>query len=682
MSGWVRRNGFGKVAVMAGVTTVAVMAGLINPVAAQADPTAGANGQQWTAGHDQGLRYPDVNVQWDVPITMSDGTVLKANVYRPADAARNPVATKTPVIVNMTPYTKLVSAVADAALSNPVLGPLVDQLAGMINLSGTPIDGINDFAGTIRGGFARTFSVDQKLVRSGYTQVVVDVRGTGFSQGVWDVFREREQKDTVEVINWAAAQGWSDGNVGMSGVSYSGINQIQAANKNPEPLKAIFPVEPGGDLIRDIVAPGGALGVGFLPAWLALVNGLKFVPDVQSMLNGTFDWKWLSDRLTDPAVFAPQLLDALLSPTIESIPPRTMNLLDNASAERVGWRDLAENIEVPTMLYGGWFDLFTNSEWRMYNKIPLSGGKKQLIMGPTYHITGGAGFGDPGSPPRLDVLQKAWFDKWLKGIDNGIENYGPATLYQLGNGWTTASDFPRPGMNYQRMYLSDRSSGTAPHAVRDGSLSTEPSPSRGRMTVAPGLATLCSRDAAQQTAGLVGIFPFCADDARISESTALAFTSAPVQVPTTISGPVNLHLNTVMDATDGYWTATLNDVAPDGTSTVLTSGQVMASLRALDAEKTGYAPNGDVVDPVNTLTLETRQAVQPGKAVQLDVGLLATDALIKPGHRLRVDVFAMNFPKGLPLRPLLNESELKPEHIQLDPNAPSFLSIPVSIPAP
>ena len=682
MAGWVQRSGFGKVAVMASVTTVALMAGLINPVAAQADPTAGANGQQWTAGHDRDLRYPDVNVQWDVPITMSDGTVLKANVYRPADAGRNPVATKTPVIVNMTPYTKLVSAVADAALSNPVLGPLATQLAGMINLSGTPIDGINELAGTIRGGFARTFSVDQNLVRSGYTQVVVDVRGTGFSQGVWDVFREREQKDTVEVINWAAAQGWSDGNVGMSGVSYSGINQIQAANKNPEPLKAIFPVEPGGDLIRDIVAPGGALGVGFLPAWLALVNGLKFVPDVQSMLNGTFDWKWLSDRLTDPAVFAPQLLDALLSPTIESVPPRTMNLLDSSSAERVGWRDLAENIEVPTMLYGGWFDLFTNSEWRMYNKIPLPAGKKQLIMGPTYHITGGSGFGDPGSPPRLDVLQKAWFDKWLKGIDNGIENYGPATLYQLGNGWTTASDFPRPGMNYQRMYLSDRSSGTAPHAVRDGSLSTEPTPSRGRMTIAPGLATLCSRDAAQQTAGLVGIFPFCAEDARISESTALAFTSAPVQTPTTISGPVNLHLNTVMDATDGYWTATLNDVAPDGTSTVLTSGQVMASLRALDAEKTGYAPNGDVVDPINTLTLETRQPVQPGKAVQLDVGLLATDALIKPGHRLRVDVFAMNFPKGLPLRPLLNESELKPEHIQLDPNAPSFLSIPVSIPAP
>jgi putative CocE/NonD family hydrolase len=299
-------------------------------------------------------------------------------------------------------------------------------------------------------------------------------------------------------------------------------------------------------------------------------------------------------------------------------------------------------------------------------------------MGPTYHITPGTGFGEPGYPPRLDVLQKAWFDKWLKGIDNGIENYGPATLYQQGNGWTTATDFPRPGMNYQRMYLSDRSSGTAPHAVRDGSLSTAPSQSRGRLTVSPGLATLCSRDAAQQTAGLLGVFPFCADDARISESSALTFTSAPVSLPTAISGPVNLHLNTVMDATDGYWAATLNDVAPDGTSTVLTSGQVMASLRALDEDQTGYAPGGDVVDPINTLTLDTRQPVTPGKAVQLDVGLLATDALIKPGHRLRVDVFALNVPKGLPLRPLLNESELKPEHIQLDPDAPSFLSIPVS----
>ncbi|MCZ4549591.1 CocE/NonD family hydrolase [Gordonia rubripertincta] len=666
------------VGIVAGAMSLALTAGLINPVAAVADPSGGADGKRWIAEHDTNLQYPGTHVQWDVPITMSDGTVLKANIYRPADAAGRPVDTKTPVILNMTPYTKLVSAVAEAALSNPVLGPLAIQLADLLNFSGTPIDGLADLIQALKGGGVQAFSVDSKLVRSGYTQVVVDVRGTGFSQGVWDVFRAREQQDTLEVIDWAAKQKWSDGKLGMSGISYSAINQIHAANKNPEALKAIFPVEPGGDLIRDIVAPGGALGFGFLPLWLTLVNGLKFVPDVGSMLDGTFDWKWLSSRLSDPAVFAPQLLDALTAPSIGELPPRTMNLLDESSAERTGWQDYAQNIKVPTMIYGGWHDLFTNSEWRMFDNIPLPGGKKQLIMGPTYHINPGTRFGEPGYPPRLDVLQQAWFDKWLKGIDNGIENYGPATLYQQGNGWITAPDFPQPGMENQRLYLSDRASGTAPHAVRDGSLSATPSASRGRMTIAPGLTTLCSRDAAQQTAGIVGVFSFCADDARIAETNALTFTTPPVTEATTVSGPVNLHLNTVMDATDGYWTATLNDVAPDGTSTVLTSGQLMASLRALDQEKTGYSPNGDVIDPVNSLTLETRQPVVPGQPVQLDVGLLATDALIKPGHRLRIDVFAMNFPKGLPLRPLLNESELKPEHIQLDPNAPSYINVPVS----
>ncbi len=70
----------------------------------------------------------------------------------------------------------------------------------------------------------------------------------------------------------------------------------------------------------------------------------------------------------------------------------------------------------------------------------------------------------------------------------------------------------------------------------------------------------------------------------------------------------------------------------------------------------------------------------PGRPVSIDIGLLPTEAIVKPGHRLRVDVFAMNFPRGLPLRPLLNESGLKPQHIQLDPSRPSFVNLPLSTP--
>lgn len=669
-------------AIVGALLSLAMVIGVAPAGATTLGVTGGAPAKRWAASHDGPHPYPGVAITWDVPIRMSDGTVLRANIYRPADKSGRAVGTKTPTVVNMMPYTKLITAVAAEVTQHPVLGPFLQQLVTAIGQVATPIKGLVDITqltNTMRDGGARNFAVDYDLVRSGYTQIVVDVRGTGFSQGTWDVFQSREQADSVEVINWAARQRWSTGKVGMSGVSYSAINQIQAANKNPAALKAIFPVEAGGDLIRDIVAPGGALGVGFLPMWLTLVNTTKMVPNVGSMLNGTFDWKWLADRIADPFTFYPQLFAALLTPDIKSVPPNLKALLENGSEPRRSWQDNAGKITTPTFLYGGWFDLFTNSEVRMYNKIPLPPGQKQLMMGDGYHLTiGGGQQGRYGTPPRLDVLQKAWFDKWLKGIDNGIDKYGPATLKQVGDGWISAEQFPRAGMKRQRLYLGDRRSGTAPYAVADGSLSTRVPASHGRMTVSPGVLTLCSRDAAQQTAGASALFPWCAEDARISEHNALTFTSPPMTTTRSVSGYSNVRLNTVLDATDGYWTATLNDVAPDGTSKVLSSGQVMVSLRNYDKSRSQFAPNGDVIDPFYTLTLSSRQRAVPGRPVAVDIGLLPTEALIKPGHRLRVDVFAMNLPRGLPLRPLLNESGLKPQHIQLDPTAPSFVNLPLS----
>ncbi|MGV9709838.1 CocE/NonD family hydrolase [Gordonia sp. NPDC003424] len=666
------------------IVSVSLAIGAASAGATTLGVTGGAPAKIWAATHDGPHPYPGVAVTWDVPIRMSDGTVLRANVYRPADRSGRAVSTKTPTVVNMMPYTKLITAVAAEVTQHPVLGPFLMQLVTAIGQVATPIRSLADITTlteSLRAGGVRNFAVDYDLVRSGYTQVVADVRGTGFSEGTWNVFQSREQADSVEVINWAARQRWSTGKVGMSGVSYSAINQIQAANKNPAALKAIFPVEAGGDLIRDIVAPGGALGIGFLPMWLTLVNTTKMVPNVASMLNGTFDWKWLADRIADPFTFYPQLFAALLTPDVASVPPNLKALLENNSEPRRSWQDNAEKITTPTFLYGGWFDLFTNSEVRMYNKIPLPPGRKQLIMGDGYHLTmGGGQQGRGGTPPRLDVLQKAWFDKWLKGIDNGIDRYGPATLKQVGDDWISAQQFPRAGMVRQRLYLGDRRSGTAPHAVADGGLTSRMPASRGRMTISPGVLTLCSRDSAQQMAGITALFPWCAQDARISERNALTFTSAPITTTRSLSGYSNVRLNTVLDATDGYWTATLNDVAPDGTSKVLTSGQVMVSLRNYDKTRSQFAANGDVVDPFYTLTLSTRQPAMPGRPVGVDVGLLPTEALIAPGHRFRVDVFAMNVPRGLPLRPLLNESGLKPQHIQLDPSAPSFVNLPVSSP--
>ncbi|MFI5715481.1 CocE/NonD family hydrolase [Nocardia sp. NPDC051750] len=637
--------------------------------------------QQWTGLHDGPQPYPDVHIDKDVHISMSDGVVLKADVYHPARGGQVETG-PLPTIVTMTPYSKMMNSLIDSAINNPEAQRFTMDLVRRINLSGTPISGFEDLLHALDGGTVATvLGLDSKLVRAGYTVVSVDVRGTGQSQGLWDTLGAREQLDTREVIEWSAAQPWSNGRVAMSGGSYSGINQLRAAENAPEPLQAIFPVEPGSDLMRDVVAPGGGVGVTFLPLWLTQVNRAKLVPDVQAMFNGTFDWQWLADRLADPATNYDLLAQALLTPSLNDMPPTLAAALDENSPFREGITGHPGKVTVPTFVYGGWHDIFANSATKLYNEIPLAPGRKQLIVGDTYHANPGAGTGRPGAPPRLDVLQRAWFDHWLKDIDNGITGYGPVIVWEQGGGWVSLDQFPQPGMTHRRVYLSATPSGTTGESVHDGSLIGQPG-DRARLTVAPGLTTVCSRDAAQGSAGITAAFDACAKDSRIAERGALTFTSGEVAERTVVSGPINVHLNTVHDAADGYWSVTVNDVSPDGTSRVLSTGQLTASLRAIDESRSTRSPNGDLTAPFNPITLESVQSVTPGEPVALDIAVIPTQAVLEPGHRLRLDVFAANAPKALAFRPMLNDTELKPQHLALDPAAPSFINFPTDRPLP
>ncbi len=663
---------------VAAITLTTFLTPKTNAQPEPAGPDGGSAGAQWAATEDGPQQYPNVTIDWDVPITMSDGVVLKANVYHPADAAGRPIDAPTPTIVNLTPYTKLGSMIADSALSIPWLSDAVTQLAHDIDLSGTPFSGVTDLTKALGGGLLRNFTVDRRLIRGGYTQVVVDVRGTGFSQGDWDLLRQREQQDSVEVIDWASHQPWSTGDIGMAGVSYSGLNQLQAAAKNPPALKAIFPVVPSRNPFRDLVVPGGAIGTTFMPAWLMAVNSGKLVPDLASVFQGRFDTKWFADRLADPFTFVDALISAFITPDISQLPPKVRELLVARGAERQSWETDPTRITVPTFITGNWHDVFVDSQTDVYNRIPLPPGQKQLLMGDGYHITNGNESGRPGLPPRMDVLQRAWFDKWLKGIDNGIDHYGPVTVKQQGGAWVTADSFGLPAADYRRLYLSAASSGTTAGSVHDGSLVTEPDQQAAVLTVAPGLTGVCSRDMSQQSIGITAIIVACGSDDRIHELNGLTFTSPPVAGPTTISGPIAVHLNTAYDATDGFWLAEVNDVAPDGQSRVLSTGQLTASLRAIDESRSTRSANGDYTAPIPDLSLDTRQPTAPGQPTPIDIALAPIEAVLQPGHRLRVDLYAGNFPKGLPMLPMLLDSGLKPQHVRTDPNDPSFVNLPMN----
>src|SRR4029077_1566861 len=114
---------------------------------------------------------------------------------------------------------------------------------------------------------------------NGYAMVVVDVRGTGSSEGMWASFGPKEQQDGVTLVQWAASQPFSNGVVGLAGVSYSAINQFLTVEQpGTEAVKAIFPIVPMADSYRDVTWAGGTEDAGFIPLWLGLVNGLAMIP--------------------------------------------------------------------------------------------------------------------------------------------------------------------------------------------------------------------------------------------------------------------------------------------------------------------------------------------------------------------------------------------------------------------
>lgn len=668
------------------LTPLLVAAGVcLAPMAAAPAEAAvfGALGAKWTRTAEGPQRYPGYSVTPDVPIRMSDGTVLRGNLIRPTDKSGRPVGKELPTIVNMTPYTKMVSALAAEVLNFPVLIPQLIQLLNTINLQGTVISGYNELVGSLRSGFTDTFSYDPKLIRSGYNMLVVDVRGTGFSQGTWQVFGPRERKDTLEVIDWAAKQRWSNGKIGMAGASYSAINQLQAAADRPGALDAVFPVVPGADIVRDVVAPGGGVGAGFLSFWLAAVNTAKMIPNVASMLNGTFDWKWLGDRAKDPLTFFDVMLQALTvqRPGQTSGDARAL-LTEGTDRRKALYTDLGK-ITTPTFTIGGWNDLFTNSEARMLTGLKqLPDSKKKLIMDDGYHVTVGAEFGTRGAPPKMNVLARAWYDKWLKGIDNGIDRYSPATLASMPvDNFLQGPGFPLPGYTHQRQYLSGRPSGSVHTPVAgDGSLSSTKPSARATRLVQPGLSNLCGRDGAQGAAGVTAFFDFCGRDNRIAEVAAQTFTTVPVKKLTRISGWPGIHLVQRLAATDGYWHATVNVVKPDGRSTVVSMGQLAVSLRAYDPARSQFAANGDVVDPFLFLSLDKYKPVRPGQTLAIDIPMTPTQAALQPGDRLRIDVYSLNAPKSVPLGPTMWASRFGPQFIEIDPKNPSWVNVPVDRP--
>jgi hypothetical protein len=549
-------------------------------------------------------------VDQHVPVQMSDGIVLNAVVRRPDAPGRFPV------LVTITPY---------------------NGTNGAINVD-------NDY-----------------LVARGYVQVIVDARGTGESQGTWQAFSNREQRDGYEAVEWAAAQPWSDGNVGMWGASYMAISQLFTAAQQPPHLKAIFPIVPMGDAYRDMVFPGGQDNTGFIPFWLALVSGSALVPPDYALDGNTADLARALGELGQHALDLPGYdanneLQALAGDTSYDGPYwKTSSPLE-----------VVDKIRVPTFVVGGEHDIFQRGEPLIYERLKQHV-PTRLLIGPWTHSDASAGKGLPaGGVPSLDSIALRWFDQYLKGMPADVAAIPKVTQYVLGTGqWETRTDWPDPSLTPSRLYLgAGKTLDSAP-----------PSPSAPDLFVQNPVSGVCTQSTSQWSAGLLAPVP-CTTDNRLDEATSgVSYTTAPLTHDLQFDGPLFADIWVSTTASDAVVTVRVTDVAPDGTSTELTDGWLAASFRANDPTRSRYVGT-QLMQPWHPFTRDSVLPVPAGQPVELPIEVFPTDAVIPAGHSLRLYVGPNDFPHAVPPFDQLTNELGGVVQVLHDPQHQSYLELP------
>ncbi|HET9500007.1 MAG TPA: CocE/NonD family hydrolase [Marmoricola sp.] len=569
----------------------------------------------------------DQVAQKDQRVTMSDGTVLSVDVFRPGHGS-TPAKGRFPVVLSFTPYNK---------------------------------------------GIPGTNFAMPSLVQRGYVQVIVDVRGTGSSQGRWVPFQHREQLDAVEVARWVDRQPWSNHTLGIYGVSYGAISALLAAETGAEHgglpgLKALFPIVPSGDNYRDVFTQGGSIDTGFMPGWLALVTGTGLLP---MTTDPQYVAKVLVDHLEGALAFqATQGVGAVAGGELAYDGPY---FRQSSTLARI------DKVRVPTFVVGGLYDLFQRSEPRIFEALQRNGVPSRLVLGPWTHIEGSMGSGLPADGvDSLDNLALRWFDRYLMGRPDPTlhRDVPPVSYFQIGGpGYLEATSWPPAGTSYNAVHLGGSA---APNPGTPGTLSDRSSGRPDALPYVP-VTGMCSASTAQWTLAPIETVPLCGGDERIADAGGLSY-EMPVRHDLALAGDFSLHLTVSSTAPDGVITARVEDVAPDGSVKRISAGSQVLSLRALDRTRS-VRHDGLVTRPWHPMTRESQRDMPAGVPVPVEIEIFPSAALVEAGHRLRVTVQAADFPAHTPTAPTLTDSSANaPNGLEVwhDARHPSWLVIPVT----
>lgn len=535
----------------------------------------------------------NVIVEKDVRVPMRDGTILRADVYRPTDSLEIDAAV--PGVVTRTPYDK--------------------ELSG--------------------GGLVTVMPNALKLAERGYAVVVCDTRGRYASEGEFSPFHQ-EGPDGYDTLEWTAAQPWCDGKTAIYGPSYVGATTMLAAREAPPSLRCAVPIITADDYYDGWTYQGGAFQLGFAGLWGA----------------GLAATSYLQQGHARPTDSLPALQRGLLGDSFRYLGHRPLADLPGVSepgvapwwGEWVGhdsrdgfWEAIRHSadysrFQAPMLHIGGWFDIFGIGTVRNYRGLSVAGNAAQhLIIGPWAHThydrrLGELDFGAVGAAVGANVIGdiNRFLDQHLKG--RGAKMAGVRWFLMGANEWRESLAWPPPEAEPRTFYLG--SHGAATMHYGDGRLDDECPAEDQRwdsyMYVAYRPVQTEGGSILQVAIGLPGP----RDQSRAeSRDDVLCYSTPPLERPLDVAGPVTVELFVSSDRPDTDFTAKLVDVHPDGKPISLTDGIIRARFRE------GF---------------EREVLLEPGKTARVEIDLASIGHRFETGHRIRLEVSSSNYPRFFP----------------------------------
>ncbi len=523
-------------------------------------------------------------VELDVAIPMDDGVVLRANVFRPEGAGRFPV------IMAQGIYGKDVHF-ADAFPKQ--FERLVAVYPDLCRNGSS-------------GRYLRWETVDpERWVPDGYVVIQVDSRGSGLSPGFLDPRSPREIMDYGQAIEWAGVQPWSNGKVGLIGVSYLAFTQWSVAALQPPHLAAIVPWEGLVDSYRCLTHHGGIYANGFIEGW--------WPRQVTVNQHGNGDTRY-RDPGTGRALTGPALSGAMLAGNRSDYPADAFRHALDDAWHRERSPDLSR-VRVPVLSAANWGGPGMHLRGNIEGFLLAGSAEKWLS---THIGTHWESF----YLPQYVAVQKRFLDHFLKGRDNGWDQVARVQLAVRQVDGTARqrdeAEFPLARTRYTPFHLDAATAGLSPAAPAGGATASYDAMSDG-----------------------------------------LAFSTAPFEEAVEITGCATLRLWVSSSTDDMDVFASLHVIRPDGGEVVfdgaheptpLARGWLRASHRKLDPERTL---------PFRVFHAhDEAQPLAPGEFYPIDVEIWPTSIVLPPGYSLLLRIMGKDFElPGVPGR-LLHDHPL------------------------